>query len=288
MDRFIRKQQEIDRRAAEVASSYPALWSQMITDWRQPGSEDKAWLMYSANYLFRTANVRWAMDPLRLKHRVPDAPEMPVEDLKGLDFVLLTHRHSDHLDLNLLHRLQDFPVLWVIPAPILPLVQAEVKIAANRLIIPEPMRTVEIQSIRITPFDGLHWEQQPGTESLRGVPAMGYLIEFNGKRWLFPGDTRTYDASRLPSFGPVDGLFAHVWLGRAGALQNVPPLLEAFCRFCSDLRPQRVILTHLEEFGRDANDYWDSGHAKSAIPFLTGEESNIPVVPALLGDAITF
>ena len=97
---------------------------------------------------------------------------------------------------------------------------------------------------------------------LRGVPATGYLVEFQNKRWLFPGDTRTYDASQLPSFGPVDGLFAHLWLGRGCALMDEPPLLDAFCQFCLDLQPRRIILTHLNEFGRDADDFWDEEHAE--------------------------
>ena len=143
MDRFTKKQQEIRQRAVEAIADYPALWSQMITEWQRSSSGDRAWLMYSANYLFRIANIRWTMDPLRLKHKLPDAPEMPVDDLKALDFLLLTHQHSDHLDLNLLRGLQDFPILWVIPAPLLPIVQAEVDIAADRLIVPEPMRTFE-------------------------------------------------------------------------------------------------------------------------------------------------
>jgi len=288
MDRFTEKQREINQRAAEAIVDYPALWSQMITEWRQPGSEDRAWLMYSANYLFHTANVRWAMDPLRLKHKLSNAPEMPVDGLKDLDFILLTHQHSDHLDLNLLRKLQDFPILWVIPDFLLSRVQAEVNIAANRLIVPEPMRPIEIRGIRITPFDGLHWERQPGTESLRGVPAMGYLVEFNGKRWLFPGDTRNYDASQLPSFGHVDGLFAHVWLGRGSALMAEPPLLEESCRFFIDSLPKQIVLTHLEEFGRDANDYWEREHARKVSSFFAARKSGISVLFAVLGDRVVL
>ena len=288
MDRFTRKQQKIDQRAAEVIADYPLLWSRMIADWCQPGPEDRAWLMYSANYLFRTANVRWAVDPLRLSHRLPDAPEMPMGDLKDLDFILLTHQHSDHLDLNLLRGLQDYPILWVIPVPLLPLVQAEVDITADRLIVPGLTRTIEIRGICITPFNGLHWEQQSEAETLRGVPAMGYLVEFCGKRWLFPGDTRTFDASRLPSFGSIDGLFAHVWLGRGNAMMKEPPLLREFYKFCTDLMPKRVILTHLEEFGRDANDYWDRRHAQKVKTLFSVEKSNIPVSVALIGDQITL
>jgi len=288
MDRFPRKQQEIDRRAAEVMAAYPALWSQMITDWRQPGLEDQAWLMYSANYLFRTANVRWAMDPLRLKHRLPSAPEMPVADLEDVDFILLTHGHGDHLDLDLLRGLKDFPILWVIPAPVLDLVEAEIKLPMDRLIVPRAMQPIEIQGIRISPFDGLHWEKQAGAESLNGVPATGYLIEFNGKRWLFPGDTRSYDASQLPSFGSVDGLFAHLWLGRGCALLEDPPLLDEFCRFCVDLLPKRVILTHLDEFGRDANDFWESGHIQKVSAWFQKNASKISLDSACLGKCITF
>jgi len=285
MDRFTKKQQEIDQRAAEVIADYPALWSQMVTEWRQPGSEGRAWLMYSANYLFRTANVRRAMDPLRLKHKLPDAPEMQEDDLKDLDFILLTHQHSDHLDLSLLHELQDYPSFWIVPAPFLPIIQDEVDIAADRLIVPESMRTIEVQGIRITPFDGLHWEVLSDTQSLRGVPAMGYLIEFNQKRWLFPGDTRSYVASRLPPFGPVDVLFAHVWLGRGCALQDEPPLLDAFSHFCIALQPKHIVLTHLQDFGRDANDYWDNEHVQRVENLLTEMKPEAAISSGFLGDS---
>ncbi|MCX6035958.1 MAG: hypothetical protein NTV38_13445, partial [Chloroflexi bacterium] len=93
-------------------------------------------------------------------------------------------------------------------------------------------------------------------------------VEMGGKRWLFPGDTRTYDPAGLPDLGPVDVLFAHLWLGRAVALQSHPPLLELFCRFCLAFQPRRVILTHLEEWGRQASDFWDIEHAKMAVSVL--------------------
>jgi hypothetical protein len=125
-------------------------------------------------------------------------------------------------------------------------------------------------------------------EVLRGVPAMGYLIEFNGKRWLFPGDTRTFDPGQLPSFGPVDGLFAHMWLGRGCALLEEPPLLEEFCRFIVDLLPKRVILTHLSEFGRDANDIWDISHVQKISAWFQKNAPKVHLDAAQLGDSIIF
>jgi L-ascorbate metabolism protein UlaG (beta-lactamase superfamily) len=284
MDRFTRRQRQIERRAAKVMAAYPSLWEQMIKEWRQPGSDDRAWLLYSANYLFRTAGVRWAMDPIRLRHRLPGAPEMPVADLKNLSFVILTHQHGDHLDLDLLRQLQAYPIYWVVPAPVLEVVEAEFKLPMDRVIVPRVMQPIEIYGMRITPFEGLHWEKQAGIDELRGVPAMGYLVEFNGRRWLFPGDTRSYDASRLPFLGPVDGVFAHLWLGRAGALLEPPPLLDEFCKFFLALQTKRIIVTHLEEFGRDASDYWDKKHARQVEAWYQKYAPDIQIDLACLVD----
>jgi len=238
-----------------VARRYPEVWRRLIDEWKQPVSGDAAWLMYSANYLFRTNGVRWAIDPLTLNRRVPDAPRMNlVEDLKGLSFILLTHSHKDHLDLPLLAELKDMPVQWIVPEFLMSLI-AEAGLDEKRMIVPKVDQPVEIDGVRITVFDGLHWERLPGGEK-RGVPALGCLAEFNGKRWLIPGDTRSYDASQLPSFGALDGVIAHFWLGRGCALQEDPPLLDAFCRFYLAFDVPRIVVTHLEEFGRDAKDYW--------------------------------
>jgi hypothetical protein len=115
---------------------------------------------------------------------------------------------------------------------------------------------------------------------------MAYLIEFNHKRWLFPGDTRTYDASQLPSFGSVDGLFAHIWLGRGCALQDDSPLIDAFCQFYHDLKPQKIVLTHLREFGRDPDDYWDEEHAKKLCSQVRNLSEGISASHALMGDSV--
>lgn len=134
---------------------------------------------------------------------------------------------------------------------------------------------------------GLHLAHMPGGET-RGVPSMAYLVEFAGGRWLFPGDTRTYDASQIPALGAVDVLFAHLWLGRAAAIRDEPPLLHAFCRFCTDLRPNRVIVTHLEELGRAADDYWEARHFEQVRACLGESVPGLPVEAALMGDGLSL
>jgi L-ascorbate metabolism protein UlaG (beta-lactamase superfamily) len=290
MDQFPKQQIDIDQRRKDKSTRYPKMMADVIAEWCSSGIQEKVWLLYSANYLFRTGNIRWAMDPLSLRCRVPGAPEVDLaQSLAALDFVVLTHRHADHLDIELLKALRHLPIRWIIPEYILLQVQAEVGTIAGQVITPHPLQPIDLNGIRLLPFIGLHWEAAPSENGPQhGVPEMGYLVEFNNKRWLFPGDTRDFKAELLPSFGPVDGLFAHLWLGRGCALMEEPPLMDAFCRFCLDLQPKQVILTHLEEFGREADDYWDGRHVEKVISCCKQLTPDLEVKAAYMGESVNL
>jgi len=278
-------------RRADVIRQYPARWSKMIGDWRRPGRADRAWLMYSASYLLRVNGIHWAIDPLRLQHRAPEAPGLDfARDLDALVFVLLTHSHADHLDLELIRTLRHLPILWIIPPVLLVRIRAATGLPLERIIVPEPSRPIDLRGIRITPFEGLHWETPSSSEAdcARGVPATGYLIESGCRRWLFPGDVRTFDVRQMPDFGHLDGLFAHLWLGRGCALLEHPPLLDEFCRFFVDLMSDRIILTHLDEYGRDGRDLWEARHVQMVSAWFQRNAPQIQLEAAFLGEAITL
>ncbi len=260
----------------------------MANAWAEPDGEPRAWLMYSASYLVHTGGLHWAIDPVRLKHRLVSAPSADyATDLQHLSLVLLTHEHGDHLDLQLLRSLRHLLITWVVPEPLLARVRGEAAIAPGRVLVPRPLEPMDQAGIRITPFDGMHWENHTaGAEQRRGVPSTGYLVEYGSKRWLFPGDTRSYVAGDLPAFGPVDVLFAHLWLGRAAAQHNPPPLLDDFCRWCIDLSPTRVVLAHLNEFGRDPEDYWTDEHARRVVGRIRQLRPELPVMPVSMGSSI--
>jgi L-ascorbate metabolism protein UlaG (beta-lactamase superfamily) len=286
-DRSSKEQIRLDRQRTQSAA-YPRLFAEMAADWNSGGPGDRAWLVYSANYVLRTAGVLWALDPLTMHRRLPETPVVDIEAaLETLDFIVLTHGHKDHLDFDLFNKLRHLPIRWVIPQFLLSSILAKAVVDMDQVIVPVPLQPIEMNGIRFLPFEGLHWkESADGRGKHHLVPALGYLVEFKGKRWLFPGDTRNYRAELLPPFGPLDGMFAHLWLGRVCALMGDPPLLDKFCRFCTDLQPKRVVLTHLEEFGREADDYWEERHARMVISHLSQSAPEIPVESAYTGNCV--
>jgi L-ascorbate metabolism protein UlaG (beta-lactamase superfamily) len=286
MNHRAEKQAAPEAEIAAAVAEYPRLWRQMTSEWSRPENTDRAWLVYSANYLLNTGGVRWTLDPLTLHQRLQSAPEPDPSALAALDYIALTHRHADHLDLGLLRSMRDFPARWIVPEFLLDSLST-LNLAPEKLIIPHPSEPLHLGGLTLIPFKGLHWEiASDYPNGRRGVPAMGYLAEFNGKRWLFPGDTRTYDASQLPQFGPLTGLVAHMWLGRGQASALHPPLLDDFGRFCLALQPPRIILTHLNEWGRSASDLWTQVHARLAVDWFAAHPPGVSITTAVIGESV--
>jgi L-ascorbate metabolism protein UlaG (beta-lactamase superfamily) len=272
---------------AQAVADYPARWAALVADWRANGPGDAAWLTYAANYLLRTGEARWAIDPLTLPARVPGAAEVNLAPLRErLDFLVLTHSHNDHLDLSLLRRLRAADAWWVVPPFLVGRLTEAGLLPRRNLIVPPPLEPFEIAGVTLTTFDSLHFEPQAGGSSPRGVPEIGLLAEWPGGRWLFPGDIRHYEPTGMPGFGRLDGVFAHLWLGRRSARQNPPPLLDEFCRFHLSLNPSRLVLTHLNELGRAADDRWTPAHAAQTVARLRQLCPALPVQVAQTGERV--
>ncbi len=285
------KQALIERRRREISLQYPKLWANVLAAWRRPPEGDRACLTYAANYLFHTAGTRWAIDPLVLSSRIPDARPVDVaNDLRGLSFVLLTHRHADHLDIDVLRALRVHPITWVIPKDIASYVREQAGLDDRNIIIPRAGSEIGFNELTVLPFEGRHWEETGKDESgkpvVKGVPSVGYQVKCRSKTWLFPGDVRNYELKDKPDFGPVDVVFAHLWLGRHCALQESPPLLDAFCKFYIHFDPARIVVTHMEELGRKAQDYWDMEHYRQVQKRWKELAPHIDVQAALTGDQV--
>ena len=264
----------------KTIENYPEIWERIIFEWKS-NQEDCFWLTYSANYLLNTAGVKWAIDPYSLFTRIGRG-EPPVfsQDLRSLQLVVLTHSHSDHLDLNLIAAIQDLPIHWVIPEFLLAKVFAFIDLPSEKIIVPQPGNTLRIDNLKLTPFDGLHIHGE------HGVPAMGYLAEFSKKRWLFPGDTRDFDFSKLPDFGELDGVIGHLWLGKSEALEYRPSKLEEFCNFFSQFITKQLVITHLREYGREPNELWDLHHLQLVRTYILEIKPELSVTTVLMGESI--
>jgi len=163
-------------------------------------------------------------------------------------------------------------------------------ILEKNIIIPEDLKLISLAGVNIIPFEGLHWQKihREDIVEIHGVPATSYIVEFQGKRWLFPGDVRDYDLEAMPGFGVMDGIFAHLWLGKKSALWEPPPLLDAFCNFFTSLKPKRIVITHLEELGRNALDYWDNHHYEMVRSQIQLISPDINVSVAYMGDKVVL
>lgn len=284
-NQYTRKKVYITRKVNKALHAYPKVWKKIVSEWSHAHYGDHMWLTYSANYLLRTAGIRWALDPFSLTTRVHyHSHPIFLRDLYSIQLIVLSHFHNDHLDPNLLLALSDLPITWVIPEFMLDSVQSIVKLNPSRLILPYPGIPITHGNLVLTPFNALHFN----LKCHHGVPEMGYLAEFNGKRWLFPGDTRNYDPVALPNFGKVDGVLAHCWLGRASALDPEEEKIQDFCRFFSELKASRVIVTHLRDFGRGPQNFWDLEHYRMIKKQCALLSPAMNLSYALMGDKINI
>ncbi len=247
--------------------------------------------MYAANYLFRCGEIRWALDPILLSSRTQaESPTNTISDFERVNFIVFSHRHADHLDIPFLKSIASLNVPWVIPDFLIDELLTEVPLPVSRIIVPKPGEVIEIDGIKIHSFNGLHFEYEiddiTGKTPPRGVSSLSYLFEVNDSRWFFPGDIRTYHPKDLQDVGCVDGVVAHVWLGRKKALEEIPPLFLQFCNFFLKFQTRQILLTHLYEWGRPDSDLWTSRHAEQIISNIKHLNKDSKITYAKMGDCI--
>lgn len=218
-------------------------------------SEDSFYLMGPANYIFRTGGVNWAVDPAFTVPRDRSSISCidPDAVMNSLNFILLTHRHADHFDIELMKR---YPhLLWIVPDHM----EEEIRSQADlNLRIVKDGDTLRMGDIVIHAFSSLHYDA--GTTT--GVAETGYFVEANGHRLLLPGDVRDYDAGRYPKFDRITHFFSHIWLGRGNAL-NWPceEYPAQMARFILSFAPENIYFAHLLECTRPLTDMWTHAHA---------------------------
>ncbi len=264
--------------------AYPSIYEKVITEWQQDGP-DALWLLYSANYIFRVGEVRWAVDPITLPARLSGTlPLRLQQDFSKLDFLILTHKHSDHLNWNFLKGLAALPSQWIVPEFLVEDCVEKTSVSQNQIIPAIINQWIEMKGVRILPMEGSHWEYAQAADGrktlVKGLSSVCYLFEFHGRRWFFPGDVRSFDVTKIPHLGAFDGIVGHVWMGRMSSPLDEPPLFDQFCDYYSRFHTNHLILTHLYEVGRDLKDMWTVEHARRIIASI------LTLAPATTAEAL--
>lgn len=260
--------------------SYQKGWNTMLKAWQRESTECRLWLMYACNYLFNTHGIQWAIDPL-FPTRLLDLPDpVPLEPLRDLAFVLLTHDHHDHFDAMLISSLSGSSTKVIVPEAILDRVHKQTTLPDSQIIIAYPNQPIQQKGIRILPFES--WHSSPENPASIGYKSMGYAVEVGAQRLLFPVDIRDYPSVDLAEFKSADWLFAHLWLGRQCALMERPPLLDDFIDFLRRCDAQRIMVAHLYEFSREPNDLWHRRHLRDVLKRWYNLQQKTPIfVPQL-------
>ncbi|MBR5867861.1 MAG: MBL fold metallo-hydrolase [Clostridia bacterium] len=224
-------------------------------------------LIGPASYLLRLGDKKFAFDPSAC--HLPgeeDIRALLYDTLRHYDGVISTHAHYDHYDGELLAML----------APHIPCYVAN--------FMPDLPDVRKVQSGETLSFGEANFTffESPHSRGENLVNELGFLLEYQGRRHLFPVDVRTYDASRVPVVGPVDTLISHLWLGRVQALdqENQAEYIEDFIAFANTFAPKKTIIGHLCDPRRIIPDMWSPLHVARVAPRLSAP------TPLFFGDTI--
>lgn len=119
--------------------------------------------------------------------RIMPAPLTP-DSLRGVDIVLITHAHFDHLDRPTLEAIADACTSVVVPTGCAGLIPD----GYERVIELGPDAEIEIDSLSVRSIRPAHWGARRVIDRKRGVNA--YAVEGLGQRVFFGGDSAHTDA----------------------------------------------------------------------------------------------
>jgi L-ascorbate metabolism protein UlaG (beta-lactamase superfamily) len=200
-----------------------------------------------ATVLIDLDGVRLLTDPavrprvLHLRRVVP----MRADALRGVDAVLLSHAHWDHLDLPSLDRLgKDMPI--VCPGGVAALLRRRRFAHVTPLAVGED---VQIGALAVT---GVHAEHEGSRGPLGASGELGFVVR-GSRSVYFAGDTDVF--AGLAELGPVDLALVPVagWGAKVGPGHLDP---ERAAEAVHLLRPRQAVPIHwgtLARVGREAD-----------------------------------
>lgn len=154
-----------------------------------------------ASFLIRATGATLAVDPFLTPH--PDrlvAPPDSAEAFTGLDGVLITHEHLDHLDEEACRVLATASreAVFAAPRPIVEMIAA-LGVDRGRIVAMQPGESTHVGAATVHALPACHAVHAEDGYSLGGDPAegavrfLGYAVEAGGMSVYHSGDTIALD-----------------------------------------------------------------------------------------------
>jgi len=215
------------------------------------------WWVGNAGWLIKSGDLLVGVDlDLSLPQKVQPPTVTPEALASELDVAFVSHHHGDHCNNVTLRALaRGTRTSFVLPPRCMK--AANLDVAAERLIVPEPLRPFEIKGFRVEPIHAIHGNQEftvltreaDFVESVR--TSCGYVLTIGGKRFLHPGDSvLTEEHLGLKA---IDVLFVsptvhNMYVDRSMILIN-------------RLQPAYIFPQHFGTFREtDENRFWTKGY----------------------------
>jgi L-ascorbate 6-phosphate lactonase len=172
-----------------------------LTKLRLGAGQVALWWLGQAGFALRAGGVTLLIDPFLSSghNRLVPLPFAP-EQADGVDAILCTHEHIDHLDADTLPAMAaaspDARV--VVPTPIVSQV-IDLGIAPERVLGVQPEEPVELGGVTVHPLPACHGVDMAdaysfGRELSGGLYRfLGFVVEAEGMRVYHAGDTIVYD-----------------------------------------------------------------------------------------------
>jgi len=130
--------------------------------------------------------------------------ELPALDPTGLDAILISHAHHDHLDLPTLRGFSRHVPLFV-PAGAGALLRREGFVSVTEV---EPGVEIEVGTLPVRVVEAVHDAPRRRTAE---PPSVGYLVGAQGELTYFPGDTEVFGGMAEIAEAGVDLALLPVW-----------------------------------------------------------------------------
>lgn len=174
------------------------------------------------------------------------------DEVVDATFVLISHIHTDHCDIDTLLPLsKSSPSCRFVGPRDVTAYLAREGIAPDRLITANRDAIDLGAGVSIHPLPAAHKQMEQDFDGF--LRFLGYVIDYQGKRYLHTGDTCVHACliERAKQLGPIDVAFLPVnecnyFRDRAGIIGNMS-IREAF-KFAEEIRARAVVPMHYDMF----------------------------------------